>query len=136
MEQTERVKRLLKANGYSVTKPRLAVFNTLLSIHGPISVPSLCAQMKTADKVSIYRTIDLFEKIGILQRVWLGFKAKIELSDLFSPHHHHFVCLKCENATIIDDEDIEKNLHRLESEADFKLIHHSIELSGYCRECR
>lgn len=135
MDQTDRCKKLLAVQGYSITKPRLAVFEALLAAEDPLTIAELASQLKDIDRVSVYRTIDLFEKVGIVQRVWSGFKSRIELSETFSPHHHHFTCTKCRDTIGLHSDQIETNLAALESEHGFKLMHHSIELSGYCANC-
>ena len=136
MDKLERLKKLLSEQGYSVTKPRLDTFRALLAADGPIAVTELSSRLVKTDKVSVYRTVELFEKIGIVQRVWSGFRSRIELSEAFSPHHHHFTCIHCSKTVGIRSDELEKNLEGLESENGFTLTHHSIELKGYCRDCR
>ncbi len=131
----DKLRNLLKQRQVSVTKPRLAVFNVLKHMEYPVSVADLSKKMKDVDKVSVYRTIDLFEKVGIVHRIWTGFKSKIELSEEFSSHHHHFTCLKCGATTSLKSEDLENSLRMFESIHGFRLVQHSVELSGYCKNC-
>ncbi|MGH7234026.1 MAG: transcriptional repressor, partial [Candidatus Saccharimonadales bacterium] len=64
-----RLSQVLAANGYSVTKQRRAVFDALLSSE-PITMRQLITKLnKTLDRVSVYRSVALFEKLGILTRV-------------------------------------------------------------------
>lgn len=136
MDQIDRLKSLLTERGYSITKPRLEVFRVLAANEEPLNVTDIVARLSTkVDKVSIYRTIELYEKIGIVHRVWTGFKSKVELSEAFSPHHHHFTCIKCGKTTGLRSEALEKELENLESDQHFKLTHHSIELKGFCEDC-
>ena len=135
MDQLERCKRLLAQQGYSITRPRLAVFEVLLAAEDPLAITDIARELIDIDRVSVYRTIDLFEKVGIVQKVWSGFKSKIELSETFSPHHHHFTCTKCGNTIGLHSEKLEADLAALESQHGFKLLQHSIELSGYCANC-
>ena len=135
MDQLERFKKLLSEQDFSITKPRMDTFKALLATDEPIAVTELSTRLSKVDKVSIYRTIELFEKVGIVQRVWSGFKSKIELSEAFSPHHHHFTCINCSKTVGIRSDELERNLEDLESKNGFKLTHHSIELKGYCQSC-
>lgn len=135
MDPNEKLKALLKKQGYSVTKPRLATFTALLTAHEAQTVAQLIERLPDIDMVSVYRTLQLFEKVGIVHRVWNGFKSKIELSEMFSPHHHHFVCRQCGNAIAIESESLEQSLHALEAEYGFDLQEHSVELSGICQNC-
>lgn len=135
MDHLERFKKLLAQHGHSVTKPRLAVFKALLDSKDPLAVTQLAEQLPDIDRVSVYRTIELFEKITIVQRVWSGFKSRIELSEAFSPHHHHFTCSRCGDTIGLHSVQLENDLSQLEAVHGFKLTHHSIELSGYCANC-
>ncbi len=134
MDQT-RLQKLLSEKGYSVTRQRLLVFNKLRGAEEPVTVTHLATSLHDIDKASVYRTVELFEKIGIIHRVWSGFKSKIELSDEFSAHHHHFTCLDCGKTIGLESEVLENNLREFETEHGFKLTQHSVELSGYCRAC-
>jgi Fur family transcriptional regulator, ferric uptake regulator len=135
MDHLQRCKKLLAQEGYSITKPRLAVFEVLSAAQDPLTITQLAQSVTNADKVSVYRTIELFEKVGIVQRVYTGFKSRVELSEAFSPHHHHFTCSRC-NATLgLHSEQLENDLSALEREHGFTLTHHSIELTGFCSAC-
>lgn len=133
---TSRLKKLLREQGYSITKQRLHIFETLQKTEEPITVVQLSKSLKKVDTVSVYRAIELFEKIGIVQRVWSGFKSKVELSESFSSHHHHFTCLQCGKTIGLKSEMLEADLKTFELEHGFTLIQHSVELSGYCAQCK
>jgi len=136
MQPKEKLIQLLKSRGYSATKARLSVFDALLQAHEAVTPTQLIESVPDSDMVSVYRTIQLFEKIDVIHRVWNGFKSKLELSELFSPHHHHFTCSRCSASIAIKSEDLEHSLHGLEATYGFALREHSVELSGFCRECR
>ncbi len=74
---------ILKGNGYSMTAPRRAVFDTL-SGHESMNMSDLTKSVANiCDRASVYRTVELFEKLNIVQRIAIGWKYKIELSDIF-----------------------------------------------------
>lgn len=127
---------VLKKSGYSVTKSRQAVFNALTDT-GPITMAQLVNKVHAhADRASVYRAVELFEKLGIINRLQIGWKYKLELSDLFTEHHHHATCLQC--GTVIsleEDESLERGIHQLASDAHFVLSSHSLEIRGLCAKC-
>lgn len=135
MDTDSRLEKILKENGRSVTRQRLMVFNVLREIDQPITTVELAKKLPGLDKVSVYRTVELFENIGLIHRIWHGFKSKVELSEAFSPHHHHFTCVKCGKIIGLKSDKLERDLAEFESEHGFKLTHHSVELSGYCTDC-
>lgn len=136
MSSEEKLKSLLKKQGYSVTSPRIATFKILAQAHEALTIAQVVAKLPAVDMTSVYRTMQLFEKAGIVQKVLSGFKSKFELSEAFSPHHHHFICEKCGVAQAINSQSLEDSLHALEAQYGFELRQHSVELSGFCKLCR
>lgn len=127
----------LKKAGYSVTKPRLAVF-TSLQAGRPRSMRELTLDLSSViDRASLYRTIALFEKLGIVVKVQAGWKYKIELSDQFTPHHHHLTCLSCGKVISFDEPPgFETLLNSIAAKHGFVARDHSLEISGLCPDCR
>lgn len=124
----------LKDQGFSMTHVRQAVFEHL-SENGASTMRQLTTHL-AFDRASIYRTISLFENIGITHRVYAGWKYKVELSDTFDSHHHHATCLRCSAVISLDeDKDLEKKLTDIAEKYHFKLTAHQVELSGYCYSC-
>lgn len=125
----------LRKHNYSVTKPRQAVFSYLLS-HGPTSLGDLCRHLKTIDRASIYRTISLFEELGFVRRVSVGWKYKIELTDLFTVHHHHLHCQNCGKVIDIHDKPaFDLAVAELAQEHGFRPLSHELEIRGICQNC-
>lgn len=127
----------LKEAGYSVTKPREIVFSALLSGR-PRSMRELTLDLSSViDRASIYRTVALFEKLGIVTRVQTGWKYKIELSDRFTPHHHHMTCQSCGRDISFDEpEDLDLLINKVASQHGFVAKNHTLEISGLCSQCR
>lgn len=89
------------------------------------------------DRASIYRTVALFEELGIVVRVQQGWKYKIELSDIFSPHHHHISCTNCGRILSFNEpEGLEDLLNEIAVTGGFTHQFHSLEISGLCPECQ
>lgn len=134
------IKEFLKQKGLKATEPRLAVLNQLYGVHDPVSADDLFLKLKKkgADKVTIYRTLESFQKIGLLREV--VFKDKISRYELVhnSGHHcHHAVCDICGATEHIEDQEIEKALDVLSSK--FKkmkyISEHALEFFGICKSC-
>lgn len=137
MKASELFEKILRDNGFSLTKSRRAIFISLLENKRPQSMAEVIAAAKeSADRVSVYRTIELFEKLGIVQRINIGWKYKIELSEAFLDHHHHMTCLGCGRVVPIkDDSVLEAMIERLGSQNGFTLTAHQLEIQGYCSDC-
>jgi Fur family ferric uptake transcriptional regulator len=135
MATNQPLSKYLKKHGFSVTKQRLSIFEIIKSL-GPISTKEIVDALKNnVDKASIYRTISLFEKLSVIQRVNIGWKYKVELTDQFSDHHHHLICIKCGKLIEINEGSLESFISEIAKKYRFKTTKHQIEIEGYCQEC-
>lgn len=136
-EPLEQFRNTLKHHGYSLTRARLAVFGALQGKE-PLSMSQVAqACAGKADRASVYRTVALFEELGIVRRLQIGWKYKLELSDAFHYHHHHLTCLKCGRVIPLpEDRQMEARLHTLARGQDFVMKDHLLEIQGLCSDCR
>lgn len=130
-------RQIIKNNGYRVTAARANTFRLLISPE-PQTVGEILARAKgVVDRVSVYRNLKLFEKLGIVHRIYIGWKYKLELSEKFMTHHHHLSCLDCGKIIDIDVErDIGKLVENIAGELGFTPRRHQFEVDGYCKECK
>ncbi len=124
----------LRAAGYSITPQRLAVFGYLRS-HDQVTMRDLIAASQDMDQASVYRTIQLFKRLGVVRDVVALGVRMIELTDAYDSHHHHISCLKCGRSVIIQDAFIEQRLHALALSAGISPVSHQVEITGICTDC-
>lgn len=134
-KSTDRFKATLRRHGYSTTKARQAVF-AALSGQEPQTIAQLIKACAGVDRASIYRTISLLEQLGIVQRLQIGWKYKLELSGDFMEHHHHLSCTGCGNVIALpEDAAIEQRLYALAASQHFTPTDHQLEIRGLCKAC-
>jgi Fe2+ or Zn2+ uptake regulation protein len=134
-EALEKFQEILRQSGNHVTDTRVLIFRLLLN-QKPQTMNQLIARAKDkADRVSVYRNIELFEKMGIVNRIQIGWKYKLELSDQFVAHHHHLNCLRCSTVTDIEDAAIGEIIDKISRAHDFEPTRHTFEVDGYCATC-
>ncbi len=79
----------------------------------------------------------MLEELNAVQRINLGWKYKIELSDLFHEHHHHIICTNCGKITDIDEHmEVEDFISKAAGKLGYQLTDHKIELFGLCAACK
>ena len=87
---------------------------------------------KIDSKISIatvYRTVKLFEEIGILTKHdFRGGKARYE--ELPDSHHDHLIDIKSGEIVEFVDEEIEKLQNKVAEKYGYKLVYHKLELYG------
>lgn len=127
---------VLKDKGYSLTAPRRAVFNALVGTEA-LSMSELVEKVSPIDRATVYRTVELFENLGVINRLQFGWKYKLELSDLFSEHHHHATCTNCGKMIALhEDPETEASIHQLAQQHNFAISSHSLEIRGLCPACQ
>lgn len=127
---------LLKTHGYSLTAPRQVVFEALLT-QEPLSMRELINRTKgKLDRASLYRTVAVFETVGAVQRLYTGWKYKIELTDKFAEHHHHLTCSNCKAVIPINESALESFIEQSARWHNFQPTSHQVEIQGYCMSCQ
>lgn len=133
----EQFKTTLKTQAYSLTKTRQLVFSALQDKEPQTMREVVAACAGQADRASVYRAISLFEKLGIAQRLQIGWKYKLELSDRFHHHHHHLTCMECGRTFALPaDISLEQRLKLLAKRQNFQMRGHQLEIQGVCQSCQ
>jgi len=134
--QYETLKVLLRKDGASLTRPRRVVFDLLFN-QKPVDMGGLIKMAEDKiDRATVYRTVELFEKLGIVHRLNIGWKYKLELSDAFQAHHHHFYCTNCgKTYTLPPNTMLETMIDSVAKKSDFHPRGHQLEIYGLCKNC-
>lgn len=125
---------MLKTAGYSLTGARTAVFEALVG-QEPLSMHELVEKVPQVDRASVYRAVELFEQLHIVQRLNTGWKYKLELTDKFSAHHHHMTCTNCGSTVALKEVELERFIDVLAKTHGFRPTAHQIEIQGVCAKC-
>jgi Fe2+ or Zn2+ uptake regulation protein len=126
----------LAKNSLRTTRPRIVIFEVFERAANPLSTAEIIRQCPEVDKVSVYRTIDLFLKLHIIEGVAHGWKQHYELATPFRPHHHHLFCTRCKKIVEIHSDTLEHVIHIIASEQMFQPTGHTFEISGLCKNCQ
>lgn len=141
MQHADRVKELLREEGYFITEPREIVIDYLDElVDSPKTTEEIYGVLeeKGIDRSSVYRTLNLFAELGILEKVLFRDGVnRVELSSEFGgSHHHHLVCQECGEIIEFEECGIE-NLQRIaEIKHSFDVETHHMEFYGTCEDCR
>jgi len=126
----------LKAGGGRMTKKRQCILGALFTLDRPASAEEIRerAELPPSDLVTVYRNLETFEGLGVLQRVPL--ESGTQLFELTAPdeHYHHLICRECHKAERLDvcvsHEVVDKARAR-----GYSKIAHVMEVYGLCEEC-
>jgi len=142
MDEVERIKDRLREEGHFITEPREIIIEYLTSNAEAATadeiVEDLHDQGNDIDRSSIYRTINLFSDLNIVDNVLFRDGVKrVELSSEYGgSHHHHLICEDCGRVIEFEECGIE-NLQRIaEIKHEFDVENHHMEFYGRCSNCR
>ena len=124
----------LKERGYKVTGARRKILDILKNNHKPFSIKDIQEKVKNIDPVTIYRNLEQFAKLGIVNKLSFGGeRAYFEYSE---KHHHHVVCTNCGRVEELSGCSVSTELPSMKKPKSFsKISHHSLEFFGLCISC-
>lgn len=139
-EQVKILTELLEMEGYRLTTARQIIAETIVDSGGHCSADELVDLVRErapgVGRMTVYRTLDLFGKLGFVRPFYLGTgAAHYALMD--SGHHHHLICSSCGQIIEVDDcilgQLAEK---RIGDRFNFDVQGHLLEFYGICDRCR
>ena len=124
--------------GLRYTDDRAAVFSVLQRSRAPLAASDIAKNRlaRNVDKVTVYRTLETFQKAGLARRTDLQRgRAYFELA-ANGADHHHLVCVRCEKITDIEGCDYQTLKSKALRRSGFAAVTgHSLELFGVCGPC-
>ncbi len=133
---TQQLESVLKHHGYFLTKPRIQIF-TLLQNNAATTLTRLIKLAKPTNQATVYRTLNTFESVGIVKKIWLGNHTKYELGDEFQHHHHHVSCTNCgQSFALPANRALELLIEELGTSDGFIPKEHQLDIIGTCKSCK
>lgn len=137
----EEVETFLRESGLRRTPVRVGVVEVLTKAGRPLSVTQILGKLRGVDSVTVYRTMETFEKKGIVHKVrsddrsWLYAIGSAEKTH--EHKHPHFVCddcgkVQCMETAVIPDEFVAG----LKLERGFEVTYPEVVLHGVCPNCK
>jgi Fur family ferric uptake transcriptional regulator len=130
----------LRQQSRKITGPRAAILEILRQHPHPLTNKEIFASLPKGgcDLATIYRAMQLLEKLGMVKRFDFGDgAARFELvGEGDDGHHHHLVCTRCAEVVEIGEcfpAEIENRIARANG---FKAVTHRLEFFGLCPGCQ
>jgi Fur family ferric uptake transcriptional regulator len=128
--------RRLAESGERMTRPREIVVRALAAQPGVVNPEALSYDLhpEGVGRATVYRTIDLLERHGMVTRMHLDGCHGYTLCD--EGHHHHLLCSACNSVIPVDATGVEAEIRRLAEELKFRVDTHTLEFAGVCASCQ
>ena len=128
-----------RRRGVRWTAQRQVIVQTFLATGAHVTVEDLHRRVREIDRTvsaaTVYRTVNMLEKIGFAHRRDFGGASASFESALDKAHHDHLVCTVCGAIQEFHHDLIEELQEQVAREYGFSLSHHRMELYGQCAAC-
>jgi Fur family ferric uptake transcriptional regulator len=127
--------RRLDEEGLRLTGRRELVVQAIADRPGSFTPEALVDELRPRGigRATVYRALDLLERLGVLTRVHLGACHAFTVCDV--GHHHHLLCSSCNAIVPVDASVIESEIQKLAQRLQFRVDTHMLEFSGRCAKC-
>ncbi|MEL0098048.1 MAG: Fur family transcriptional regulator [Opitutae bacterium] len=127
----------LRKYGLRLTKQRKAMLEVLAKAENPLSAEETHSTIAPAscDLVTVYRSLEQFERIGVVQMGVRENGTKVYCLAHGHDHHHHLTCRTCGRTERVDL-CLGKELEDVGRSFGFTDLSHVMEVFGTCPDCR
>lgn len=128
----------LQANGCRLTDSRRAVVKIIANSSKVLTPLDVFEQARANHPgiglVSVYRTLDKLEELGLIQRVHQPSGCQAFAAAL-NGHQHLLICQKCGKVSFFSGDQLEGLVRNVEAESGFRVQEHWLQLFGFCGDC-
>ena len=120
-----------------ITKPRIAIIESLKQHKGPISIERIHQEVgeEVCDLVTVYRCLSAFETHGIVRRSYLHNGTCLYEVTLGAARNYHIICKSCGQTEHVDYFPVE-GIKRMLEDRGYAEVSHVVEFFGLCPACQ
>jgi len=141
-ETSARLQDELQKRGVRLTRQRRAILEVIQTAEHHLDAAQILRWARriepTVDRVTVYRTISLLKKYGLIDELDLmhvgGEGHYYERTT--GRDHMHITCLLCGNVIEFESDYLIKIREQVESSCGFRIEVARLEIGGYCSKCR
>ena len=132
-------KNLFREKKLRLSHPRFMVYQELSNASAPLSpqelYQNLLKKKRRIGLTSTYRSLDLFESLGIVFRIINGSSVKYKLCEL-EDHHHHIICKACGHVVELNFCDVSGWSQKVMESTGYEVTDHQLNFYGFCKKCK
>jgi Fur family transcriptional regulator, ferric uptake regulator len=138
--EVHRFQQFLAGQGLKLTNERAALVREIFSTHYHFEADELLFKMKEKSvkisRATIYRTLELLVKSGMVRRVHLGEDHYHYEFVSGNSHHDHLICTTCGSVIEFNDPALEARQREICERKKFTPTFHNLQILGVCDACR
>lgn len=130
----------LRDAGYKLTNARLTILSVIERGGGHMTSGEIIDRIASIDssigRASVFRTLDLLTQLAIIRPTYIDSSLTPTYVLLPDGHHHHIICVGCNQVIEFDHCGLADLTRSLEQEYGVRLSGHLLEFYGQCADCR
>ena len=139
-KERARFQTFLQQQGLKLTNERIALVREIFATHYHFEADELLFRMKgkglKISRATIYRTLELLVKSGMVRRVHLGEDHYHYEHIRQNSHHDHLICTTCGGVIEFHDPALEARQLEICERKKFTPTFHNLQILGVCDACR
>ncbi|NMA66606.1 MAG: transcriptional repressor [Clostridiaceae bacterium] len=140
MKTEKDYKEMLRKRNLRSTRHRKSILAELEKSKLPMTAEDLFIKLKSKNiSISIstvYRVLDVLVENGLAIQSNLPGANKAIYALNNKEHHHHLICIKCRDVYSLEGCPLKDYERSLENRLGFSIEGHTLEIFGYCQECK
>ncbi|HUP50135.1 MAG TPA: transcriptional repressor [Thermoanaerobaculia bacterium] len=129
----------LLSQGLKLTRERESLLREIFATHYHFEADELLFRLKEKNiktsRATIYRTLDLLVRSGLVRRVHLGEDHYHYERITRNSHHDHLICTTCGGVIEFHDSDLEARQLEICRRKKFTPTFHNLQILGICNDC-
>ncbi len=131
---------VFRSRGLKLTEQRRVILEEFLKLHEHVNTDefyrAVKKKLKNIGYATVYRTLKLLKESGFASEIDVGDGAKrFESRTSDVKHHDHIYCISCGRIEEFSEEQIEKLQEKIAKKMGYRIVSHTLQLSGYCKKC-
>ncbi|NIR48865.1 transcriptional repressor [candidate division KSB1 bacterium] len=139
MDEELRFKKYLASQKLKYTPERRRIFKEIIESDKHFAAEELVARLKSqkhrVSRATVYRTLDLLSKLGLVNKVCMGDKPSLYESARSRKRQGRLVCVSCGKIQRFSDSEMNRFLDSVCENFEFRPKSQCIQISGYCQAC-
>ncbi len=130
----------LKKKKLKITRQRQVILDSFLKTEGHLSTEELYHQVRQKDRTigytTVSRTMKALTDSGLAREIDLG-DSRSRFEPLYKrPHHHHIICVECQQTIEFLSPELEQLQEQVVSHYRFRPVRHHFQVFGICEDCQ
>ena len=140
LEQKKVFSEYLRKKKLKITRQRQVILDTFLRTEGHMVTDELYQKVRKKDRTigyaTVSRTMKALTGAGLAREIDLG-DSRSHFEPIYKrPHHHHIICVECQQTIEFLSPELEQLQKQIVSRYRFRPLRHHFQVFGVCGDCQ